>query len=63
MTDDEPRFRLEVNEELAPDERREVDRMIQHFLDGNPVLAIEDYDWQPGDRGEIEAFVENELKD
>lgn len=62
MPDGKPRFRLEVTEELAPDERREVERMIHHALDGDPVFAIEGYEWQPGDGEKLERFVENQLK-
>lgn len=63
MSDDEPRFTLTIhNTDLTGPERRELERMIHHALDGDAVFAVEGIDPDAGDLEALEEFVEGELR-
>jgi len=63
IPDDEKRFSIEIYEDISDTDRREIIQMVIRLLDGDPVFAIENYEWEEGDGEKLKNFVENELKD
>ena len=61
MSNDEPRFKLEVNEEISPDEMNELHDLIDHVLDGGSVVYLASY----ADEEDVERlreFVSEEIR-
>jgi len=61
MSDDEPRFTLEVNEDLRPGEKAEIQSVIRHLLDGGAVVYLDSFAAEE-DEERLREFVDEELR-
>jgi hypothetical protein len=61
MSDDEPRFRLEVNEDLTPEEKAEIESVIRHLLDGGAVVYMDSFASAEQEQ-RLREFVDGQLR-
>lgn len=61
MSDDEPRFRLEVNEDIDPGQKRELRDVLEHLLDGGAVVYLDAFA-TPEQEERLREFVDEELR-
>ena len=59
---DDPRFRLEVNEDLEPDQKAEIESVIRHLLDGGAVVYMDSFATAEQER-RLREFVDEELRE
>lgn len=62
MPDGEPRFRLEVNEDIDPGQKQELHDVLEHLLDGGAVVYL-DHFATPEQEERLREFVDEELRE
>jgi hypothetical protein len=61
MSDDEPRFRLEVNEDLESEQEAEIESVIRHLLDGGAVVYMDSFASAEQEQ-RLREFVDEQLR-